>query len=367
MDTTDPEITFNAEGICNHCQSFEVNSRKWWFPNDEGQKRLGDVLEKIKREGRGKEYDCIIGLSGGVDSSYAAYIVKKLGLRPLAVHFDSGWNSELAVKNIEGIIKKLEIDLYTVVCDWEEMRDIQLSFFKASVANCDIPQDHTFIAALYQVAIKKKIRYLISGNNMATEAVLPQAWGYTSEDRVHLESIQKRFGTIKLRKLPRYNLFQYFFYYPYVKRIKQINILNYMPYDKGKAKSFLIGELGWRDYGGKHCESKFTRFFQTYYLPVKFGYDKRRAHLSSLIVSGQITRKEALREMEKPLFVEDEIREDKEFVAKKLGLTLKGFEDIIALPKRTYRDYPSSERVIRLRINAGIWVRKVLTRIGWKI
>lgn len=340
MDTTDPDIEFDANGVCNHCKRFDEQSLKRVIVGEDGRKRLNEIVAEVKRYGANKEYDCIIGISGGVDSSYVAYKVKNLGLRPLAVHFDSGWNSELAVNNIENIVKKLDIDLYTEVCDWEEMRDLQLSFFKASVANCDIPQDHAFMAVLYRLAAKNDIRYFISGHNIATESCMPTAWGYTSHDLTHILSIQKKFGSVKLKRYPRYNAFQKYFYYPYLKKIGALHVLNYEDYQKAKVKEFLMKELGWRDYGGKHYESRFTKFFQSYYLPVKFGYDKRRVHCSSLVLAGQMTREEALAELQDPPYRETEIQEDREFIAKKLGITVEEFIKILLLPNKTYRDYP---------------------------
>ena len=339
MDTSDPFIEFDEKGVCNHCKRYDERSSKLVFTGEMGKSKLASIVDDIKRQGQGKEYDCIIGISGGVDSSYVAHKVKALGLRPLAVHFDSGWNSELAVNNIENIVKKLDIDLYTEVCDWSEMRDLQLSFFKASVANCDIPQDHAFMAVLYRIAAQNNIHYFISGHNIATESCMPAAWGYTSHDLTHIMAIQKKFGTMKLKNYPRYNAFQKYFYYPRVKKIRALHILNYEDYQKAKVKEFLKEELNWRDYGGKHYESRFTKFFQSYYLPTKFGYDKRRVHCSSLILSGQMSRQNALDELSTPPYRENEIIEDKEFVAKKLGISVPAFDAILASPNKTYKDY----------------------------
>jgi N-acetyl sugar amidotransferase len=341
MDTTDPEIEFGEDGVCNHCRRFDEFAKTKPLNTEAGKDQLNKIINEIKKDGEGKEYDCIAGVSGGVDSSYALFKAKELGLRPLAVHFDSGWNSECAVNNIENMLKKLNIDLYTFVANWEEMRDLQLAFFKASVANCDIPQDYVFKVVLYKTAGSKGIKYFISGSNLVTESILPTSWGYRNNDSRHLRSIHKQFGTIKLRDYPQLSLFEQLIYYPYIKKIRTIPILDYVTYIKAEAKEFLKKEFGWKDYGGKHFESVFTKFFQSYYLPKKFGFDKRRAHLSSLIVSGQMTREEALKEMEKVIYPEHQLREDKEFVAKKLGITPEEFETIMALPTRTFKDYPS--------------------------
>lgn len=351
MDTSDPHISFDDQGLCSHCQQYDATARPVveMAGTPEGNRALEATVDEIKAAGRGKEYDCVIGISGGVDSSYLAYQVKELGLRPLAIHCDTGWNSELAVNNIENIVKKLDIDLYTFVVDWNEMRDLQLAFFKASLANCDIPQDHAFLAVLHHLAASHGIKNIISGGNLATESILPSSWGYNAGDLKHLESVQSRFGTMKLRSYPKLSLFQRYFYYPFVKGIHTVRLLNYMPYNKKDAKQFIQSKLSWRDYGGKHYESIFTRFFQAYYLPQKFGFDKRRAHLSSLIVSNQMTKEEAMAEMELPPYPEKDLLDDKEFVAKKMGITVQSFDDIIAQPIRTYLDYPSNAWLFDLK------------------
>lgn len=346
MDTTDEEITFNADGVCNHCIDFDTLQKPVIMKGEQGKAAFAAYVERMKAEGKGKPYDCIIGLSGGVDSSYVAHRVIELGLRPLAVHVDTGWNSELAVSNIERLVEKLNIDLYTTVIDWDEMRDLQLAFFKSAVANCDVPQDHAFVAVLFKLAEKKGIRWIISGHNLQTESILPESWGYTSIDSKHLRAIHQRFGTRPLRSFPTYSLFQYTFWWPYVRRIKVLKMLNFEDYRKEEAKQFLMDEYGWRDYGGKHHESHFTKFFQSYYLPTKFGYDKRRAHCASMVVSGEMTREAALEELKKPPFDPEAARQDKLFVAKKLGVSEQEFDEILARPAKTYADYPSNAKRI---------------------
>lgn len=352
MDTSDPDISFDSDGICSHCRQYDelVRDQVDHANRGERQAELKAIVERIKTAGSGREYDCIMGLSGGVDSSYVAYMANKLGLRPLAVHFDSGWNSELAVHNIENIVKKLGIDLHTFVVDWEEMRDLQLAFFKASVANCDIPTDHAFPAVLYREAARHRIKYILSGTNHATEFILPKAWGHTSGDKRHLVDVQKKFGTIRLRSYPTIGFFAQYAYYPYIRRIRTVRLLNYIPYNKAEAKRIISEKLGWRDYGGKHHESVFTRFFQGYYLPTKFGYDKRRAHLASLINSGQMTRAEALVELERPTYDPAQQLEDKVFVAKKLGVTPAELDAIFAQPNRSYSDFASSDRLLSVAL-----------------
>jgi len=348
MDTTDPDITFDASGVCSYCTQFEsdYDLKRNWFPNAEGKKRLSQFAREIQIAGHGREYDGIIGLSGGVDSSFTAYQAKRLGLRLMVVHIDAGWNSELAVKNVENIVKKLGFDLYTYVVDWEEMQDLQLAFLKSGVANTDIPQDHVYTAMLYRLADEKGIPCILNGNNYATEYILPTAWGYHSLDLRQLKSIHRRFGTRKLKTFPTIDFIRYFFYYPHIRKIRVLSPLNYMPYNKAEAMRILEDELGWRPYGRKHGESRFTKFFQNYCLPKRFGYDKRIAHLSSLIVTGQMSRNDAIQEMEKELYPPGELREDKEFILKKLGLSDTEFENLMRLPQKTYKDYPSDERLL---------------------
>jgi N-acetyl sugar amidotransferase len=347
MDTSDPKITFDQNGVCNHCKRFETQIKPLWFPNKEGRKKLDATISKIKEDGKGNDYDCIIGLSGGVDSSYLAYILRTEypELRILSVHVDGGWNSELAVHNIENIVKNLNIDLYTEVIDWEEMKDLQLSYFKSQLANQDVPQDHAFFAALYRIAIKYKIKYFLTGGNFATESILPSSWGYNASDGVQLKAVHREFGQIKLKNYKTFSSFKKLVYYPYIKKMKTIRPLDLLPYDKDEAKKIIIEKINWRDYGGKHHESRFTKFFQAHWLPIKFGYDKRRAHLSSLIVAGQMKREDALIEIEKPLYNKNELKEDKEFLAKKMGLSIENFNEIMSNPNKTFMDYKSDYKL----------------------
>lgn len=358
MDTSDPEITFDASGTCSHCQRYDTMVADTVDRASRGERlpELMEIVEKIKAAGAGKEYDCIMGLSGGVDSSYVAVTAKRFGLRPLAVHFDSGWNSELAVNNIENIVKKLDIDLQTFVVDWEEMRDLQLAFFKSGVPNCDIPTDHAFPAILYREAKRHGIKYILSGSNFATEFILPTSWGYQSGDLLHLRAIHKRFGTTRLRAYPQMGFFAQYIWYPYVAGIKTVKPLNYINYQKADAKAEIQKQLGWRDYGGKHYESIFTRFFQSYYLPVRFGFDKRRAHLSSLVNSGQLSRDQALEEVSKPAFDPEVASSDKSFIAKKLGLTAEQLDQIFEQPPHPHSDYPSIAPMFSYGLKVKHWL-----------
>ncbi len=348
MDTTDSNIVFDEKGNCNHCNDAFERYETTWFPDEKGEQRLKAIAEHIKTTQKNKEYDCIVGLSGGVDSSYLAYKAVKLGLRPLVVHIDCGWNSELAVKNVENIVKKLDLDLHTHVVDWQEMKDLQLAYFKSNVANQDVPQDHAIFAALYSYAVKNRIKYVLSGGNFATECILPKSWGYNALDYKNLKAIHKTFGTRKLKKFPYVTFFKRYVYFTFIRKMNIVKVLNFIPYNKDEAIETMKKELDWQYYGGKHHESRFTKFFQAYYLPHKFGYDKRRAHLSSLIVSGQMMRDEALKEMEVEIYPNDSHIEDMEYVAKKLGVSLDEFKKIIRMPNKSYKDYSNNEALFKL-------------------
>jgi len=343
MDTSDPAIYFDAAGVCSNCHAFDELRARRHMPDDRGERIINTFVENAKRDGRGKDYDCVVGVSGGVDSSYVLYRTKQLGLRPLAVHFDCGWDSELAVKNIENLVKLLDVDLFTWVVDWEEMRDLQVAFFRSGVSNADIPTDHALVASLYAVSARHGVRWIVSGSNVVTESLIPSSWGYSSSDLRHLRAIQGRFGTMKLSRYPQMGFTKRYLWYRFVHQIRMFRLLDYLPYVKADVMEFLKKDLGWRDYGGKHHESRFTRFYQTYYLPTRFGFDKRRAHLSNLVVSGQMTRDEALREMDEPAIAPNEVAELKEYVLKKLGLSDAEFAQIMAEPIRRSEDFPNNQ------------------------
>ncbi len=339
LDTNDDlEIRFDENGVCSHCHSYDIQESKYVMKGEAATAELNKLINQVKEAGQGKPYDCIIGLSGGVDSTYLAYQAKKFGLRPLAVHFDNGWNSELAVKNIENIINRLGFDLFTFVVDWEEFKDIQLSFLKASVVDIELVTDHAILTKLYQLAIKNKIRYILSGTNVVTEGILPSSWIHNKRDHVHIRAIQEQFGAIPIKTFPLFN--STLKWTAIWKRIKSLSLLDLMPYNKKEVKETIAKELGWRDYGGKHYESVFTRFYQGHILPKKFGIDKRKAHLSNLICSNQMTRTEALEEIKKPGYEEATLRSDYEFVLKKLGLTAEEFEAIMKTPVRKHTEFP---------------------------
>lgn len=350
MDTTDPDITFDSEGVCNHCRGFATLPGTEWFPNEEGRSLLEMKLEAIRFDGAGKEYDCILGLSGGVDSSYLALLAKDWGLRPLVVHVDAGWNSELAVANIEKLVRHCGYDLHTHVVDWEEMRDLQLAYLRSGISNQDVPQDHIFFSSLYHFAAKHRIRHILSGGNIATEAIFPHSWHGNAMDDVNLRAIHRKFGTRPLKKYRTISFWQYYFVYPFMKKMRTLRPLNYMPYDKSAALKLLVETVGYKPYARKHGESVFTRFFQNHYLPLRFGYDKRRPHLSSLIASGQMTREEAISQLQQPLYDPAELEIDINYFCKKLRIDRQEFASLLRLPPRSHRDFPNfDQRLILLK------------------
>jgi N-acetyl sugar amidotransferase len=360
MDTSDPDITFEKNGVCSHCYYFEKVRKVNWFPNKEGAAILDNKISEIKGRRKNCKYDCMIGLSGGVDSSYLAYILKKdYNLRILAVHVDAGWNSELAVSNIENIVKKLDIDLFTVVVDWEEMRNLQLAFLKSGVVNQDTPQDHAFFAGLYIAAKRFGIKDFLVGQNIQTESILPKSWqGLSAMDTRQLKYISRKFGKQRLRKFPVVSFYEQHIFYPRIYGFEKLIPLNYMPYNKSQAKSIIIKELGWRDYGVKHGESKWTKFYQSYFLPVRCGFDKRRAHLSSLILAGEISREEALKDIKELVYASvREIEDDKEYVAKKLQISVDDMNSFLDKKCIHFNNYPNSQKFLeKIR-----FIKKVLS------
>lgn len=341
MDRTDPDISFDARGRCNHCDRYTHQAAKRLIGPAERPARLAAIVETIRRAGAGKPYDCVIGVSGGVDSTYVAYLTRQLGLRPLAVHFDNGWNSELAVANIEKTLKTLNIDLVTEVVDWSEFRDLQLSFLHGSTPDGEVPTDHAIVALLYRTATKYGLKHILLGINVASEAIMPIKWGYGYSDYRYIKSVHARFGSVPLKTYPHYSLAQ-LFNYVFVRKIQLVPILDYIDYQKEAAMARIQTELGWVYYGGKHYESIYTRFYQSYVLPRKFHIDKRRAHYSNLVLSGQLTRDGAIALMDEPVFPAKGLADDREYVIKKLGLSESEFESIMAAPPKTFMDYPNS-------------------------
>jgi len=358
MDTTDSNITFDARGWCDYCNNFHQNIRPHWHPDEIGARQLAHDVEAIKRAGHGRDFDCVIGLSGGVDSSYVTFLAKeRLGLRPLLLHVDAGWNSQQAVNNIEALVDGLGLDLHTEVVNWLEMRDLQLAFFKAQVPHLDTPQDHAFFAGLYNFAAKHGVKYILTGANYSTECVRePLEWHYHASDLRQIRDIHRRFGTRPLRTFPTADIFTYKLYYRFMKGVRVVKPLNCVPFIKEDAMQLLIDRFGWQRYAHKHYESRFTRFYEGFWLPTKFGYDKRRAHFSSLILTGQMAREEALEKIAQPAYDEETIAHDFEYIATKLDISVDALRELLRGPNRTYRDYANAMPLIK----AGTQVLRLL-------
>jgi len=358
MDTSDSKISFDSKGVCDHCNRFYKEILPNWHTDKKGWDDLQKKIDKIKKEGEGKDFDCIIGMSGGADSSYLLYIAKeKLGLRPLVFCVDTGWNTELAVNNIEKMVGKLGLDLHTVVIDWQEMRDLQLAFFKSGVPHIDSPQDHAIFATMYNFAEKHKVKYILTGANYSTECIRnPIEWMYYQSDVTQLKDIHGKFGERPLINFPITNILWHKVYLRYIKGIRVVTPLNYIPYVKKEAVNFLIDNFGWQTYPQKHFESVFTKFYEGYWLPKKFGYDTRRVQFSSLILTNQMTRKDALEELAQPSWDEKTINQDIEYIAKKLGVSVDELLGYMKAPNKSYKDYKSQESIY----STGAMIMKLL-------
>lgn len=345
MDTTDPEITFDEHGVCNHCKG----ARHFFATNTLGTpEEIPPSAKEALRAKNTSQYDCLIGLSGGVDSSYLLVQAVRWGLRPLVVHIDAGWNSEIAVGNIFRLVDRLGLDLHTEVIDWDVLRRAQIAFLRSGLANLDAPQDHVFFSSLLKVAIEEGVEIILTGSNMATESILPTQWGYNALDGNHIRGVFRRFGDGDFQKYPLFSLKQFRYELPKKYGISFMDPLNEIEYSKKAAMSLLAEEFGWQDYGGKHYESIWTKYFQGHLLPDRFGYDKRKAHLSSRIASGELSRDDALAELEKPLYEERALSLDEDFVASKLEIDPQELSNFKEIPLRHYSDYPNDQRRIRI-------------------
>lgn len=357
MDTSDSRISFDENGVCDWCNDYRRRILPAWRKMNADSSALQALAQEIKAAGKGREYDCILGMSGGVDSSYLCYVAKELmGLRPLAYSVDTGWNLKVADENIEKVVKGLNLPHYVETVDWEEMKDLQIAFFKSQTPYQDMPQDHAIFAGLYNYAASHGIRYVLTGANNATEAIRPpMEWVYIN-DITFLKDVHKRFGTRELKTFPMCDMIRYRLYYPLFKGIKRAAPLNLLEYDKEKVKSFLQERFGWTPYTNKHYEDLFTRWYEGYYLPEKFGYDKRRCYHSNLILTGQMTREEALEDLKNPPYPPEMVEQDTAYIAEKLGFAVPEFESLISGENKTWRDYKNSMRLI----NFGIWALRTL-------
>ncbi|APG62489.1 LPS biosynthesis protein [Sphingorhabdus lutea] len=354
MDTSDPRIQFNDDGLCEYCINFDTTIKPNWHTDERGARELAALSEKIKAEGKGKDFDCIIGLSGGLDSSYATYIaVEKMGLRPLLYHVDAGWNTDQAVGNIEKLVDGLGMDLYTDVINWQEMKDLQTAFLKSQISDQDLPQDAAFFSSLYKFARKNKIKYVLTGANFSTECCRePEEWGgYTGIDTMLFGDIHRQFGKRELKTFPLMDIFVYKIFYQRILGMEVAKPLNLVPYIKADAEALLENKFGWKKFQHKHHESRFTRFYEDYWMPKKFGYEKRRAHFSSLIMTGQLTRDAALERISKPEMDEHFLRQEFEYVANKLDMSVAELQEIFEGENKTYKNYKNKRWAIGLGAN----------------
>lgn len=365
MDTSDSNIVFDSRGWCDYCNNYQNNILPHWHTDELGRRELTSIVERIVHDGKGKDHDCLIGISGGVDSSYVAYLAKQNGLRPLLFHVDTGWNSQKSVNNIEKMVDGLGFDLHTEVVNWQEMQDLQLAFFKAQVPHIDTPQDHAIFASLYNFAAQNGFKYILTGANYSTECVRePLEWHYHASDLRQLKDIHHRFGKRPLKTFPLCDIFTFKLYYRFLKGIEVLKPVNCVPFIKEEVMQELVDKFGWQKYAHKHYESRFTRFYEGYWLPTKFGFDKRRAHFSSLILTGQLSREEALARLAKKAYDEETLAQDFEYIASKLGLTVAELKAIMAGENKNYRDYKSSMPLIELgtKVLRAVGIQRAIIR-----
>jgi len=347
MDTTDSKIIFDQNGVCDHCNTFLREIKPKWIKGDEAKNKLNKKISLIKNESKGRDYDCIVGVSGGIDSSYLLYaIVEKFKLKPLVFHVDAGWNSQISVNNIEKLIDGLNLDLFTEVINWEVMKELQLSFFKSGVPHIDAPQDHAFFASMYKFSSKFNVKNILTGGNFSTECIRnPIEWMYYQSDLIQLKDIYKKFTGKKLKNFPTTSILWHKVYLPYVKNIRIFRPLDYIDYNKEEAMNLLVKKFGYQKYPQKHFESRFTRFYESYWLPKRFGYDTRKVQYSSLILTSQMDRTEAIKKLQKPAYDEETIHNEFEYISNKLGITIEELQSYLNAPLKTYKDYRSQQYI----------------------
>lgn len=351
MDTSDPDITFDEKGLCSYCRNYDQKIKPYWKPNENRFDELEKVAAEIRKAGKDRDYDCVLGLSGGADSSYLAYIAKEvMHLRPLALVIDTGWNLNVAVENIERIVKGLDIDMWTIVVNWKEMADLQLAMFKSQISAQDAVQDHAIFAGLYNYAVDHHIKYVLTGSNSSTEFIRPPVAFMPMNDLRAMRDIDRKFGTIPLKTYPQCDIFKYRLLYRYVYGMRRVYPLDYVVYDKEEAMKLLHEKYGWESYANKHYENVFTRWYEGYFLPHKFGYDTRRNVLSNQILAGTMTREDAKKILEQPPYDPEQMEEDKEYIAKKLGVSTEEFEKIIEGENKTIYDYKNERELIHLAV-----------------
>lgn len=350
MDTSDHQISFDESGVCDHCRSFELHVRPYWHTDERGRRQLDSLMERIRDEGRDKEFDSIIGMSGGADSSYMLHVVvREFGLRPLVFHVDGGWNADVAVSNIQNMVSRLKLDLYTEVIDWGEMRDFQLAFIRSGLPCIDIPQDHAFVATLYNYADRHRIKYILNGFNFSTEGVRnPKEYFYYGTDMALIRDVRRRYCRNPMASYPFSSVFRHKIYLRYIRGIQVVKPLNHVPYIKRDAMALLEREYGWRAYSQKHFESRFTRFYEGFWLPRKFGFDPRRVQFSSLILSDQLSRAEAISRLQQPALSDAEVEQEFDYVATKLGISAEELTVLFEGPRKTHRDYRNQEWLFEL-------------------
>lgn len=350
MDSSDSKIIFDANGICDHCNTFDSKILPTWNFGEGHDEELNTIINNIKNKDRKRDFDCLLGLSGGIDSSYLLHlVVTQFQLKPLVFHVDAGWNSQIATNNIEKLVDRLNLDLYTEVIDWEEMRSLQLAFFKSGVPHIDTPQDHAFFATMYKFASKHNIKTIITGGNHSTECIRnPKEWMYFQSDSIQLRNINKLHGNRKLKKFPITNILWHKIWLPYFKGIKLIRLIDLMPYDKKLAEQTLVDKYEFQTYPQKHFESRFTKFYESYWLFERFGFDTRKVQLSSLILTNQLSRDEALKILKKPPYEPETIKHEFEYISNKLNITVAELQSYFDMPLKTYKDYKNQESIYDL-------------------
>jgi N-acetyl sugar amidotransferase len=365
MDSTDPLISFNEKGYCNHCQEFISRTSKLSYQGISSDISFAEIIAKIKKKGHKKEYDCVIGISGGIDSSFVLYTALNQGLHPLIIHLDNGWNSEIADQNLEAITKKLGVSYQRIKLFSEDFKALQIAFLKASVKDIELPTDVAILGVLHQIAADNNIKYIISGGNFATEGILPKSWGYNGKDLKFFNAIKNKFSSREIKKFPTFEFIKEF-KYKYFKGIRMIYLLNYIPYDKNRAMQVLNEKFDWNYYGGKHYESRYTGFLQAYILPTKFNIDYRRATFSTLICAGEMDRDLAIKELEKPSYQVANIEEEMLYISSKLGISIEEFKAILALPPKHVSDYPNNKNILEF-LYASYWaVKKIRSKFKKK-